>query len=179
MLFRAASLREAELRAIGAIAEMYKSLRYVLSNPTRWQGTLRRSAFAKAIQGSNSIEGYKVTVEDALAAAEGEEPLQAHQETWQAVMGYRNAMTYVLQLCKDPNFRISADLLRSLHFMMMHYDLSKHPGLWRFGPVYVRDEERNVVVYEAPPAERVPALIEELLAYMNGPEDSNHLLVKG
>lgn len=179
MLFRNCGLGEDELRVIGAIHEMYKSLRYVLSSPTRWEGALRRSAFARAIQGSNSIEGYWITTEDALAAIEGEEPLEAKDETWRAVLGYRSAMTYVLQLCKDQNFQISEDYLRSLHFMMMQYDLSKHPGNWRPGPIYVRDDLKGVNVYEGPSSRYVPGLISELVYYLNGKEDADHALVKG
>lgn len=179
MLFRTPSLGESEMRVLGAVGEMYKALRYALGTPTRWQGPLRRTAFAKAIMGSNSIEGYRVTVEDALAAAEGEEPLEAQQETWQAVMGYRNAMTYVLQLCKDPNFVMNEGYIRSLHFMMLHYDLSKRPGNWRPGPIYVRDEAKGQDVYEAPPASLISSLIPELINYLNGKEDTDHLLIKG
>ena len=36
-----------------------------------------------------------------------------------AVQGYRTAMTYVLQLASDPHFGYSADLLRSLHYMIL------------------------------------------------------------
>src|ERR1035441_2599429 len=89
MLFRSPTLQDDELLVISSISRMYKSLRYVLSTPSRWQGSLRRSTFARAIQGSNSIEGYVVTVEDAMAAAAGEEPLEAHEQTWQAIMGYQ------------------------------------------------------------------------------------------
>jgi len=178
MLFKSCRLVDEELSVIRSIGKMYVSLRYVLANPSRWQGSLRRSTFARAIMGSNSIEGYRVTVEDALAAAEGEEPLEAEQDTWQAIIGYRNAMTYVLQLCRDPDFRMSEGYLRSLHFMIMQYDLSKNPGNWRPGPIYIRDEAKNINVYEAPPAESVQQLISELIQYINGPEDSNHALVK-
>jgi Fic family protein len=179
MLFKGASLRKSEIKVINAIGEMYKSLRYVLGTTPRWQGSLRRSTFARAIMGSNSIEGYRVTVEDALAVAEGEEPLDAEQETWQAIVGYRNALTYVLQLCKDPNFRMNEGYLRSLHFMMMQYDLSKNPGNYRPGPIYVRDDAKNMNVYEAPPADLAVKLVSELVTYLNSEEDSNHVLIKG
>jgi Fic family protein len=179
MIFTSAGLGKNELRVIRAISEMYKSLRYLLATPSRWQGSLRRSTFARGVMGSNSIEGYRVSIEDALAAVEGEEPLDAEQETWQAITGYRNAMTYVLQLCKDPKFKMSEDYLRSLHFMMIHYDLSKNPGNWRPGPIYVRDEAKNMNVYEGPPAQWVRGLIAELVSYLNSSEDSDHVLVKG
>lgn len=179
MIFQSPSLGNDELRVLAAIGKMYMSLRYALSSPSRWEGVLRRNTFARAIQGSNSIEGYLVTAEDAMAAAEGEEPLDAETEAWQAVTGYRNAMTYVLQLCKDPNFSLHEGFLRSFHFMMMQHDLSKHPGNWRPGPIYVRDELKGENVYEGPPANTVSGLIGELMAYMNSAEDGDHVLVKG
>ncbi|MEX2263632.1 MAG: Fic family protein [Bryobacteraceae bacterium] len=128
---------------------------------------LRRNTFARAIRGSNSIEGYDVTAEDAIAAVEGEAPLDAQSETWAAVTGYRNAMTFVLQLSRDPHFSYSEGFIRSLHFMMIHHDLSKHPGRWRPGPIFVRNEQTGERVYEGPDAEEVPALIHEMVADLN------------
>ncbi|MGB6979915.1 MAG: Fic family protein, partial [Candidatus Acidiferrales bacterium] len=126
-----------------------------------------------------SIEGFLVTAEDAIAAAEGDEPLEAGEETWHAVTGYRNAMTYVLQLAKDSSFEFNDGFLRSLHFMMLYYDLSKHPGNWRPGSIYVRDEAKNENVYEGPPADKAPRLIAELIEYLNSSLDDDHVLVKG
>ncbi len=178
MLFKSVVLRQEEMRVGEAISGIYRSLRYALSSPSRWEGVLRRNTFARAIRGSNSIEGYLVTAEDAMAAAEGEEPLDAQEETWSAVTGYRNAMTYVLQLAKDPNFAFNEGYLRSFHFMMMQHDLSKHPGNWRPGPIYVRDEKTGENVYEGPLAETVPKLISELISYLNSLEDAEQHLVK-
>ena len=84
------------------IGKIRTAIRYSLHTPARWLGALRRSSFARAIQGSNSIEGYNVSTEDAIAAVEGEQPLEANRESWLAVKGYRDAMTYVLQLANDP-----------------------------------------------------------------------------
>lgn len=178
MLFKTPALRKEEIRVLTAIAKMQKSLKYTLSTPARWGGVLRRNTFARAIRGSNSIEGYWVTAEDALAAAEGEEPLEAGDETWHAVTGYRNAMTYVLQLAKDPHYVFNDGFLRSLHFMMIHYDLAKHPGNWRPGPIFVRDEAKGENVYEGPPAEMVSGLVAELIDYLNGREDRDYVLIK-
>lgn len=178
MLFKSVVLRHEEMRVGEAINGIYRSLHYALSSPSRWEGVLRRNTFARAIRGSNSIEGYLVTAEDAMAAAEGEEPLDAQEETWHAVTGYRNAMTYVLQLAKDPNFVFNEGYLRSFHFMMLQHDLSKHPGNWRPGPIFVRDEKTGENVYEGPLAETVPKLISELISYLNSLEDADHFVVK-
>jgi Fic family protein len=179
MLFKAEKLTQAEKDVIGRIEEARKTLRHNLATPRRWRGLLRRNTLARAVRGSNSIEGYNVTAEDAIAAVEGEEPLQADREAWMAVTGYRAAMTFVLQLTKDKNFIYNEGFIRSLHFMMVQHDLSKNPGNWRPGTVYVRDEAKNEVVYEGPDVEEVAGLIEELIEYLNDDDDSSHAFVKG
>lgn len=167
MLFPTPRLNEYEQKVIEDILSIRDSLKYAISSPYRWVGMLRRNTFARAIRGSNSIEGYDVTAEDAIAAVEGEAPLDAQSETWAAVTGYRNAMTFVLQLSRDPHFSYSEGFIRSLHFMMIHHDLSKHPGRWRPGPIFVRNEQTGERVYEGPDAEEVPALIHEMVADLN------------
>lgn len=170
MLFQTPTLTPKEEEVILRIEELKRMLGYSVSaSPKRWSGLLRRISFARAVQGSNSIEGYDVALDDAIAAAEGEEPLDPKTEAWAAVTGYQSAMTYVLQLADDPHFGYSADLLRSLHFMMMQYKLTKNPGRWRPGPIFVRDDDRGEVVYEGPEAELVPGLVQELLDFLNHP----------
>jgi Fic family protein len=82
-------------------------------------------------------------------------------------MGYRNAMTYILQLAYDPAFTYQDGFIRSLHFMMLQHDLSKNPGKWRPGSIFVRDERTKQIVYEAPPREIVEPLIAELIEKLN------------
>ena len=108
-----------------------------------------------------------MTRDDALAAVEDDEPMTAEKPTWQATLGYRNAMTYVLQLASDPHFSYNEGLIRSLHFMMMQHELPKHPGRYRSGVIYVRDEKKQENVYEGPDAAIVPTLMGELVASLN------------
>lgn len=75
----------------------------------------------------------------------GEQPIEAGQESWLAVKGYRDAMTFVLQLATDPHFRYSEGFLRGLHFMMVGHDLTRNPGRWRPGPIYVRDDRAGQI----------------------------------
>ncbi len=168
MLFQIPDLGPKELEVLARIEELKRILGYAVSaTPRRWYGVLRRVTFARAIRGSNSIEGYVVSVDDAVAAAEGGEPLEAGAAAWEAVKAYQAAMTYVVQLADDPHFAYSTALLRSLHFMMLQYDLVKRPGRWRPGSIFVRDDERDAVVYEGPGAELVPELMEELIDFLN------------
>ena len=179
MIFQTPELTVKEEEVVLRIEELKRTLGYSVSvTSKRWQGLLRRITFARAVRGSNSIEGYDVALDDAIAAAEGEEPLDPKTEAWAAVTGYQSAMTYVLQLADDPHFGYSADLVRGLHFMMMQYKLTKNPGRWRPGPIFVRDDEREEVVYEGPDAELVPGLVQELLDFLNRPPQDMPVVVK-
>jgi Fic family protein len=166
MVYEFPELGVEEEIALAKIDNLRKELRHYVAEPSRWVGSVRRMLAARAIQGSNSIEGYNVSVEDAVAAIEDDEPSDARTEDWHAVMGYRRAMTYVLQLAEDEHFELSAHLLRSLHFMMAEYDLEASPGLWRQGPIWIRNDATGEVVYEGPDAEAVPGLVDELVVQL-------------
>ena len=172
MIFSTPRLLPECLEVIEQVDSIRDNLRSALRSPKRWFGLLRRNTFARNIRGSNSIEGYNVTQEDAIAAADGEEPLHAQTETWAAITGYRNALTYVLQLSDDPHFQYSEGFIRGLHFMMLSYDLPRHPGSWRPGPIYIRDEERHEIVYEGPDADLVPGLMTELFEALNSEDET-------
>ena len=137
------------------------------SYPCHWHGTLRKSTLARMIQGSNAIEGYNASLDEAMAAVEEESPLEGHTETWAAISGYKTAMSYVFHAVEDPYFEFSKQLLKSLHFMMTRFDLSSHPGKWRPGAVHVVNNKSGAVVYEAPDVETVDSLIGELVAYLD------------
>lgn len=173
MIYKTPTLTAPDLAVLGQIEESRTTLRYYLREPRRWFGTLRRATLARAMQGSNSIEGYHASVEDVAALIEHEEPLEADEETRQAIAGYRDAMTYVLQLAASPPMpALHESLVKSLHFMMMKFDLTKHPGQWRPGAVWVEDEDGRSV-YSAPDREDVAKLVAETLADMNdGAEES-------
>lgn len=172
MLFRTPDLGDPERSVLADVDDLKQKLRHRLYEPRRWSGSLRRVQFARAVQGSNSIEGYNASLDDAAAIDLGEAPLDADEETRLAIKGYRDAMTYVLQLASESGFEYSGQLLKSLQFMMTSYDLGKSPGLWRPGVIFVRDERTGTVVYEGADADEVPALMNELASQLNSLEDS-------
>ncbi len=163
MIYDTPEVRSEELAALAHIEELRNRLRYYVAEPRRWVGSVRRVLSARAIQASNSIEGYNVSVEDAIAAVEGEEPAEAAGVDRQAVLGYRRAMTYVIQLAGDAHFEYSSTLIRSLHFMMTEHSLDAGPGLWRPGPIWIRSDASGEIVYQAPVERLVPGLIAELV----------------
>jgi Fic family protein len=179
MLFDQPPIDERESAVIDKVEDLRKRLRLQLFEPRRWFGSLRRLSFARAIQGSNSIEGFNAALDDVAAAAAGEEPLDADTETKLALWGYREAMTYVLQLAGEFDFEYSEQLLKSLHFMMTNYDLSKRPGLWRAGTIYVRNEDTGEIAYEGPDVDLVPSLVGELVERLNEPDSTPAMVRAG
>jgi Fic family protein len=167
VIYTAPPLTSEDDVVLGEIHQMRKQLRHVLRTPRRWEGGLRRSALARAIQGSNSIEGYQVAEDDAAAALDGEEPLSADEETFLEIQGYRQALGYVLAMGDDEYASFDATEIRAMHYMMLSHDPAKSPGRYRRGPIYIRDEKRDEIVYEGPAADQVQALMNALVASLH------------
>jgi len=164
-------LTDEYLDVIDKVEELKQQLKFqVQQHPRRWTGLLRRNTFARNVQGSNSIEGYDVSEDDAVAAVEEEEPTDDRTESWLAISGYRAAMSYIIQLGEDPHYKHNVGTIRSLHYIMVGYDLSKNPGRWRPGGIYIRHEPTGEIVYEGPDAELVPDLMDELVEQLVHPD---------
>lgn len=175
-VFEAPSLRSEEREVLALIEKLRERLHDRVAEPRRWNGSLRRMSFAKAVQGSNSIEGYDASLDDVVAAMDGEPTVGTDAQTEEALLGYRDAMTYVLRIADDQMMNVDEGVLKSLHFMMLKHDLGKNPGRWRPGAIHVRREATGEIVYEGPDPELIPGLIEEMLGQLE--EDDCHVIVK-
>lgn len=177
MLYSYPTLDGAERRAIERIAELRHALRYyVQQNPRRWTGLLARYTRARALRASNSIEGINVSQEDALAAVDGEDPSDADRAAWRAVVGYRAAMDYVLQRCRDRRFDFTLDVILAVHFMITQDDLAANPGNLRPGWVGVRNSLTGEVVHDGIDRDRLEPHVQELVAYMRADNRTDTIL---
>jgi Fic family protein len=122
------------------------------------------------------MEGVNVTQDEAMAVVDGEEPLTAEEEDRQAIEGYWRAMTYIVQLSKDPIYVHNEGTIKSLQFMLLAHDLTKHPGRYRPGSIHITNTATNQIVYEGPDVELVPSLMAEYVTALN--ERKDHHLVK-
>ena len=168
MLFTYPTLDDEEKRVEEATARLRADLRlYVATEPRRWTGLLARMTRARALAGSNSIEGINVSDDDAIAAIDREDPANTDRATWQAVVGYREAMDYILQRRQSPSFMITEDVLLAVHFMICQSDLQANPGQYRPGWVGVRNSRTGDLVHEGVDRDQLEPLIHELLDYVN------------
>ncbi|MDP9791945.1 Fic family protein [Catenuloplanes nepalensis] len=169
MLYAMPALDAADLHVLEELGAMRSELRAHLRSKPRWEGQLRRSLFAAAIQGSNTIENITISNSDARALVE-HAPMSADagDETQQAVIGYRDAMTYVRQVPMMGFFDYSETLLSALHFMITKYQPAKWPGRYRAGHIYVTSSDPLEPAYTGPDADRIPALMSELIEWLHG-----------
>ncbi|MET0236841.1 MAG: Fic family protein [Kibdelosporangium sp.] len=179
MLFSPSALDAKDMQVLAEIDEFREQLRHRVAEPRRWEGQLRRSLVASAIQGSNSIEGIVVTIEDAQALVAGEEMSAAVDDADRAaVTGYRDALTWVQQTAHMDNFVFHEMLLSALHFMMLKHDLPAWPGRYRPGAIYVSGGDPLNPVYAGPPPEQVAELMAELMEWLNSGDLGTPVLVR-
>jgi len=177
MIFRPPALPARYIQVIERIGELRQNLAWATSDRlNRWRGQLARTTMARAAQASNAIEGINVTLDDAVAAVDGEAP-QGNEDLL-ALGGYWRAMTYILGQAKDPHFTHNEQVLKSMHYMMVEHDLAALPGRWRPGGVHVTNTATHEVVYQAPDIELVPGLVAELIEYLNADDKEQPQIVR-
>lgn len=160
-LYRQPELDAHDREVLDEIHAMKRELAAFLRVPSRWRGALRRTSRAKAIRGSNSIEGINATPDDALAVVDEQPPLSADERVVAEISAYRRVLTYVLHMIGDPDVRPDLQTIKSLHFLLLEHDLQKSPGRFRQSEIYVHDELDDRLVYQGPDPEDVPFLMAE------------------
>jgi Fic family protein len=179
MLSRTPELDADDRRVLGEVEAMREDLRLHVRATPRWTGQLRRELFAAAVQGSNTIEQITVDISEARAAVEGQTmSAEVDPRTQAAILGYRDALTYVQQTPQMPFFRYDEMLLSALHFMIQKYDMTKWPGRYRPGGIYVTSNDPLEPAYTGPDADLVPALMRELVEWLNAGDLDQPSLVR-
>lgn len=135
------------------------------------QLALRKQSTVESVNSSTRIEGNQLVrsqVEDALA----DRGVRADRRTVAEVRNYARAWEWVRTRQKS-SAPISTDDVLQLHALTIGDLLpGDKAGKIRTGPVWVVDsvDGRDEVRYTAPPADNVPALLDDLLGWLNGEE---------
>lgn len=181
MLFPTPTLAADDKAVLADIDRMREALRHqVQATPAKWTAGLRKFLTADAVAGSNSIEGFKVSTVDVEDLMAGERDVEISDENREETLAYQRMMTYLQTLHDVEDFTYSKGFLNALHWMLQghRHSARKPAGQWRKGAVYVTDvRDPSIAAYTAPPADELPALMAELVDWLNA-EDSTHLLVR-
>jgi Fic family protein len=142
-----------------------------------WLGTLRRVAQASSIEASTSIEGFHVPTDEAVAIVSGEQRPDFDDENRMAVACYARAMEHVGVMADDPGFHWLDRVILDLHFDACAFQRDKTPGRWRTGPIGVTGANGRLI-YRAPDADDVPALMGEVVDWLERGDLAAHVAVR-
>ncbi len=155
-------------KAIRLIADIAAQIeRYAIRMEQKDALLLRKANRIKTIHGSLAIEGNRLSEDMVAAIVNGRRVVAPERE----IREVRNAVaTYDIYETLNPFSQ--RDLLRA-HGRMMEA-LAEDAGMYRRGGVGVFAAES--LVHMAPPADRVPALMDDLFDWLKSSED--HLLIR-
>ena len=153
------------LNLVSDITEILTKL--TIDDKMNYNPRLRRDNRVKTIHASLAIENNSLSIEQVTDIIAGYRVLGPQIEFCEVKNAFE-AYEHLLEL----NPYLIKDMLKA-HKMLMH-DLTKEAGTFRQGGVGVFAGDR--LVHMAPPAERVPQLIKELIDWLK--KDKAHPLIK-
>ena len=153
------------LNLVSDITEILTKL--TIDDKMNYNPRLRRDNRVKTIHASLAIENNSLSIEQVTDIIAGKRVLGPQNEICEVKNAFE-AYEHLLEL----NPYLIKDMLKA-HKMLMH-DLTKEAGTFRQGGVGVFAGDR--LVHMAPPAERVPQLIKELIDWLK--KDKAHPLIK-
>lgn len=177
MLFRTPTPTPELARDLKELDRLRKQLNRETHSVSSWMGTLRRFVRATTIAQSTGIEGFHVSQEDALSLVSGAAHAAAGETAQEAVECYARAMQHVGVLSHDPAFRWLDRVILDLHFDTCCFQRDTGPGLWRTRSVGIVDG-RGRVVYQAPDADAVPSLMDEIVDWLEHGDLDAHVVVR-
>jgi len=110
------------------------------------------------------MEGVPVTVEEVHRILAGDRPPKTNEKDAALVLGYRDAMSFVLRRADDGAFRWDRELLVGLHDRILGGRWSGGAGRFRGGAAYLVDSRTGGVSFRPPPPDEVPGLVDDVCA---------------
>lgn len=164
--------------ALGALCDELDEWRRRLDRrgplPRRWSGQIRRELEAEAVAASVAMEQVPVTVDEVRRILVGERPPSVSEIDQELVLGYRNAMEFVLRRADDPGFEWNRELIVGLHDRVLAGSYALGAGRFATGPRWVVNRLTGDVVFEPAPWEEVPSLVDEACSETRALEERAH-----
>lgn len=165
------------LTSIAEIKSVIEHARILPKNELR----LRRQALVRSVHNSTAIEGNQLNA-DEVEALVGKKKVDAPDRDIFEVQNYLNALKYIEEIVQEKQV-ITEKVLLKIHKLVTHKTLPKEQsGHYRKSPVYVVRRRLGMpteVMYTGPDEEKVPALCEDLIHWINKSEEINPVIVAG
>jgi Fic family protein len=135
--------------------------------------SLRKTARLYSAHYSTQIEGNRLTQEQVSEVVEKQQHFPGRQRDEREVLGYYAALEAVEQFAALKR-AVTERHIKLLHGLVMAGGASRaKPTPFRDGQNVIRDSRTNRIVYLPPESKDVPALMQELLTWINSAADQN------
>ena len=134
--------------------------------PRRWVGQLRRDLETEKIAASTIMEQVQVTVEEVRRILAGAPTPNVSDEDRSLVLGYRQAMGFVLRQADGEALTWERSLVTNLHDRVMGGSFALGAGRIREGQVFIVNADGREV-FRPPTSKQVPALLDRVLRRMS------------
>lgn len=146
-----------------------------------WIRKMGHRALVREAHHTTHIEGTQLTLDQAHRLLDGESVPGTDPDDARELLNYRSAFEFVSDyLMSDAPF--TEGLLRQLHKLLVEGvrgGAATAPGEYRQVQNYVVNSATGDAVYTPPPPLDVPALMAQLVAFLNRPNDVHPILVAG
>jgi Fic family protein len=178
MIYRTPPIDRTLVRQLAELDELRKCLGDRAGVAGSWLRSLRRQWRASSAKSSIAIEGFHVPAGEMLAVASGNEPLDPEDEDRMALSSYARAMDHVGVMSDDPAFRWVERVVLDLHFDACYFQKDKDPGRYRRSGIEVTGPGGWPPAYVGPPSEEVPALMSEVIAWLDHGDADTHVVIR-
>lgn len=145
-----------------------------------WIAEMQNRALILEAHHTTHIEGTQLTLEESERLLKGEVVNEANPDDAKELVNYKDAFELVANYLNNDD-PITEGLIREVHKRLVKgvRGDSAAPGEYRKIQNYVVNSKTKEVVYTPPPVYEIHPMMQELVDYINQPEDVQPILVAG
>ncbi|MBU4178403.1 MAG: Fic family protein, partial [Actinobacteria bacterium] len=145
-----------------------------------WVRAMGERALVLEAHHTTHIEGARLTLEQAERLWAGEDVPESDPDDARELLNYRRAFEFVSEYLES-EAPINEVLIREIHWRLVEGVRGgmAAPGSYREVQNYVVDSATGETIYTPPPANDVPALMSELVDWLNSERETHPVLVGG
>lgn len=145
-----------------------------------WLAAMRSRALLLEAHHTTHIEGTRLTLEQAEQILAGNAVPEADPDDARELLNYRDAFDFV-SAWLDEGGPVTESLIREIHRRLVAgvRGGAADPGAYRRVQNYVANAATGEIIYTPPPAQEVPALMHDLVLWLNEPGDIHPVLASG
>jgi Fic family protein len=145
-----------------------------------WVRQMSERALLLEAHHTTHIEGTRLTLDQSEQLLAGQLVPEADEDDVRELLNYRDAFNLVSDYL-DSGAPITEGLIREIHKRLVQGVRGDRaqPGQYRLAQNYVVNSLTREIIYTPPPPGDVPALMSDLVAWLNRPGDVHSVLVSG